>query len=111
MTKITSFHTEQLYQDVLNAIGLLGGSFKVYAIKTSETGSTYYTDYYDAEMPLRNDSDSLVIWSAEDEREYQETLNAYQKTVDYIKQYTEYDILTLEALEGRLAKQLQKNSD
>lgn len=60
---------------------------------------------------LRNDSDSLVIWSAEDEREYQDTLNAYQKTVDYIKQYTEYDILTLEALEERLAKQLQKNSD
>ena len=111
MTKITSFHTEQLYQDVLNDIDLLGGSFKVYAIKTSETGSTYYTDYYDAEMPLRNNSDSLMIWSAEDEKEYQDTLNAYQKTVDYIKQCTEYDILTLEAFKKQLAKQLQKNSD
>nr|WP_039695708.1 hypothetical protein [Streptococcus gallolyticus] len=111
MPKITSFQTQQLYRDVLNDIELLGGSFKIYAIKTSETGSTYYTDYYDAEMPLRNDSDSLMSWSTEDEQEYQDLLLTYQQTVDYIKQYTEYDILTLEAFEERLAKQLKKNSD
>lgn len=108
MPKITSFQTQQLYRDVLNDIELLGGSFKIYAIKTSETGSTYYTDYYDAEMPLRNDSDSLMSWSTEDEQEYQDLLLTYQQTVDYIKQYTEYDILTLEAFEERLAKQLKK---
>lgn len=110
MGKITPFRTEKLLREVQEDIDLLGGSFKIYAIKNMETDRTFYTDYYDAEPPLRNDTDGLQIWSPEEEQEYQEHLAQYYKQLSYIETFTDHDLITLEDLEQRLLKQLAKKT-
>ena len=99
-----SFDSDELIQDCLADIALLGEDFMVYAKYQSfcEGQVEFVVDYIDAERPTRKDI--LEFNAIEDEETFQELLKEYEEGIKSLKGY-KAEKMTLQELLNKLEKQ------
>ena len=99
-----SFDSDELIQDCLADIALLGEDFMVYAKYQSfcEGQVEFVVDYVDAERPTRKDI--LEFNAIEDEETFQELLKEYEEGIKSLKGY-KAEKMTLQELLNKLEKQ------
>ena len=99
-----SFDSDELIQDCLADIALLGEDFMVYAKYQSfcEGQVEFVVDYVDAERPTRKDI--LEFNAIDDEETFQELLKEYEEGIKSLKGYRA-EKMTLQELLNKLEKQ------
>lgn len=99
-----SFDSDELIQDCIADIALLGEDFMVYAKYQSfcEGQVEFVVDYVDAERPTRKDI--LEFNAIEDEETFQELLKEYEEGIKSLKGY-KAEKITLQELLNKLEKQ------
>lgn len=99
-----SFDSDELIQDCLADIALLGEDFMVYAKYQSfcEGQVEFVVDYVDAERPTRKDI--LEFNAIDDEETFQELLKEYEEGIKSLKGYRT-EKMTLQELLNKLEKQ------
>ena len=99
-----SFDSDEIIQDCLADIALLGEDFMVYAKYQSfcEGQVEFVVDYVDAERPTRKDI--LEFNAIDDEETFQELLKEYEEGIKSLKGYRT-EKMTLQELLNKLEKQ------
>ena len=99
-----SFDSDEIIQDCLADIALLGEDFMVYAKYQSfcEGQVEFVVDYVDAERPTRKDI--LEFNAIDDEETFQELLKEYEEGIKSLKGYRA-EKMTLQELLNKLEKQ------
>jgi hypothetical protein len=99
-----SFDSDELIQDCLADIALLGEDFMVYAKYQSfcDGQVEFVVDYVDAERPTRKDI--LEFNAIDDEETFQELLKEYEEGIKSLKGYRT-EKMTLQELLNKLEKQ------
>lgn len=99
-----SFDSDELIQDCLADIALLGEDFMVYAKYQSfcDGQVEFVVDYVDAERPTRKDI--LEFNAIDDEETFQELLKEYEEGIKSLKGY-KAEKMTLQELLNKLEKQ------
>lgn len=99
-----SFDSDELIQDCIADIALLGEDFMVYAKYQSfcEGQVEFVVDYVDAERPTRKDI--LEFNAIDDEDTFQELLKEYEEGIKSLKGYRA-EKMTLQELLNKLEKQ------
>lgn len=99
-----SYDSEELIEDCLDDMSLLGEDFMVYAKHQSfyNDSCEFIVDYVAADRPTREE---IIGFNAiDDEEDYQEMLKEYNEGIESLKGYRK-EKMTLQALLSRLEQQ------